>query len=526
MIKLERVYLIIFTVILISLASSIQAQRVIPNRWYVAADGGVSVFFGDVKRYEYIPDYETPSEIQPMLSGSVGKEISPVFSLRAQVLYGELSGHKKSAHYNFTSTLLGAHLMTDINLVYLFTGARFGSTRLNVLTSLGAGYMAWDSKLYYDHPQKADDGIMATSYDGNLSFPGSLSFEYMLSKSLSVNMQGMLYVIASDEVDAKPGGIKIDMVNYNSVGLVYRISTPKRKAKRRQIKYALDPALYEPKKEEVLEEVAAVKPEEENLEFNEQYQEIPKEEKIAKVEEPKENQIDHEIEKRAIEKEVWAPWNEDAWPDIEFTVQVSASKFKQIAGDIQNKYGITEKISERYDGEWYRYSVGSYEKLWRAKETRNILRSESGIENAFIVVYKNDQKITLSEALNEMNHAQKEVVQDDEILEEKMDRVFPMIELSDNIPKSGYFVGVQVLSLKNDYYPMGVFNGIYDISKPLLVYKQGLWNKIIIGGFDSLAEADSYQYVAREKGFIDAFIVVFKDGKRVSLKTYQEEFPK
>ena len=520
-----RNYLLLLIGIFILIANQTQAQRVQPNRWFLSADGGISVFFGDVKRYEYIPDYESPSEIQPMFSGSLGKEISPVFSLRAQVLYGELSGHKKSARYNFTSTLLGGHVMTDINLIYLFTGARFGSTRLHVITSLGAGYMTWDSELCYDTPLKDGEEIMAQSFSGDLSFPGSLSFEYVLSKNLSVNAQGMLYVIASDEVDAKVGGIKIDMVNYNSLGLVYKISAPKRKAKRSKIKYALDPALYEPKKEEqAQEELVEESPGQDVIKETQQI--LPEEKEAIVIEEPKENQIDHTLEKKAINKEAWTPSTEEAWPDMEFSVQILATKTPQKIDKLQNQYKIAEKISEKYDGEWYRYNVGQYDKLWKAKETRNILRSDVGIEGAFIVVYKNQQKISLAQALNESAREPVKIAKEEQIQEENAPTVYPLVKLSNSIPSEGYFVGIQVLALKSDFYPMGVFKGVYDISNPIIVYEHMPWNKIIIGGFDSYEEAENYQKIARSKGFIDAFIVIFKDGKRISLKRYLQDFRK
>lgn len=527
---LGRTYRLLLILVLMLILNSSYAQRIKPNRWYFAADGGLSVFFGDVKRYDYVPDIaESPSEIKPMFSGSFGKEISKVFSVRSQFLYGGLSGHKKSADYNFSSLLLGAHVMADINLVYLFTNTRFGNSRINVLASVGGGYMQWNSTLYYDTPLKDGTDIMNTSNDGSLSFPGSLSLEYLINKNLSINAQGMLYVIASDEVDAKPGGIKLDMVNYNSLGVIYKIKS-KHKAKRSKINYALDPELYEPKPSDIPEKKEEVVQQENELN---QQEELPKkvvseEKEIAdqQVGEP-EFPINHDLEKEAIKKETWTSPSEEAWPDISFSVQILASKAQHEMDELKERYDIAEKIYEKKDDkdDLYKYVVGKYDKLWRAKETRNIMRSQSGIEGAFIVVYRNNERISLEEAMNYAARKQT-VIAKSELIQTTSDAaevIYPLVSLVDNIPQEGIYIGVQILSMKSKEYPMGVFKGIYNIDNPLMVKYKDPWYKVIVYGFDNLSEAYDYQKQVRDKGFIDAFVLIFKDGKRISIKKYKED---
>lgn len=523
MVLLGHFYRLLIFLMFILISNSLLAQRLQPNRWYIAADGGVSVFFGDVKRYEYVPDINSPSEIQPMFSGSVGKEISKVFSLRGQFLYGGLSGHKKSAHYNFSSFLLGAHLMTDINLVYLMTNARFGKSRLNVLASLGGGYMQWNTTLYYDTPQKDGTDIMNKSNDGDFSFPGALSVEYLLSKSISINAQGMLYVIASDEVDAKPGGIKLDLVNYYGFGLTYKINS-KRKAKRKEINYRLDASLYEPLPSDDPILVNEEK-QKETVISTEKADNDSEDSQIVLNQEAIEYPIDHELEKAAIEKELWTPRDEEAWPDIVFSVQVLASKAYKEPKDIQDKLGIEQRIyvKEGSDG-LYKYLVGKYDKLWRAKESRNIMRSKESIEGAFIVVYRNNERISLEEAMNYTARKQLVIAQPEEVnnSDKNAEKVYPLVSLVDNIPQEGTYIGVQILSMKSKNYPMGVFKGIYNIDRPIMIKYQDPWYKLIVYKFSTLNEAYDYQQKLRNKGFIDAFVLIFKDGRRISMKKYKE----
>ncbi|NPD45932.1 MULTISPECIES: SPOR domain-containing protein [unclassified Lentimicrobium] len=528
--------LVVFSMLI---AVDTYGQRIKPNRWFVSGEGGVSVFFGDIKRYDYVPDFESPSEIQPMFSLNVGKEFSPVFGVRGQFLYGKLSGHKKSAKCNFEGTVFGAHALVDFNLIYLLTKHRYGDSRINILASLGVGYINWDSKLYSDNPFPDGTYLVDENSNGALSFPGALSIEYLITKNISVGISGMLYVVSSDEIDAKPGGIKMDMINYNSIGLVYRFDS-KRKASRKNIKYRLDASIYEPTEKELPivggAVVAVPEGQNESAESVSKNQDLAVEngqageggngekqlvEEYEAVEKTHEYQINHELEKEAMEKETWASKGDDVWPGINFSVQVAATKNPRSPEELKEQFGIKSRVFERFDGEWYRYSVGHYDKMWRAKELRNTIRSTNGIEDAFIVVYRDNERISLEEALNYAARTQSVVLvkEEQQVSEEDLEKVYPLIRLDQSIPSEGILIGVQILSVRNDHYPLGVFSGIYGIEKNILVNIKSPWHKLIAVGFDDYENALDYQDYARSKGFIDAFVVAFKDGKRISIST-------
>ncbi|MCK5776424.1 MAG: outer membrane beta-barrel protein [Bacteroidales bacterium] len=500
------------------------AQRIEPNRWIIKADGGASVFFGDVKRYDIMPDHESPSEIQPMFSVSVGKEISKIFSVRGQFISGKLSGHKKSSKYNFKSNILGGHLLTDINLYYLFTGERFGPNRFNIYASIGVGYTSWDTKLYYDKAQLWGSDIASTNSNGAFSIPASMSMEYVINKNFAVNAEGLLSVVTSDAVDAVLGGIEFDSYVYASLGVVYKFNI-KLKKKKSRIKYSLDPELYEAKPEDLpyLEKedvaVAAVV----------EAETVPdKRQESVKEDKPREEfEINHSIENAAIQKEIWADRGEDPWPGIEFSVQVLASKNRIDIDRIKKEIGLDEHIYERYDDIWYRYNMGRFHKVWKAKDLRNILRSKHGVEDAFIVVYRGEERISLAEAMNyAIREQQLGGPKNGDVspyVASAAEQVYPMISLKSSIPTAGITIGVQVLSIQNNKYPIGMFSGIYGIDNPILVSEKLPWYKIIVGGFSTYEEALEFIPSAREKGFIEAFVVAYKDGKRISIKKLKAE---
>ena len=543
----------VFFLVLIVFSEQVFAQRIEPNRWIIKADGGISVFFGDVKRYDIMPDYESPSEIQPMFSASIGKEISRIFSVRGQFVFGNLSGHKKSAKYNFKSDILGAHLLADINLYYLFTGERFGKNRFNIYTSLGVGYTNWNTKLYYDNPQPWGSDIASTNSNGAFSIPASLSMEYVFNKNFAVNIEGLLSVVSSDEVDAVVGGISFDSYMYASLGLVYKFKVGSKKKKSR-IKYALAPELCEaqPGDPQYVEEVAVVEASENEVQEvtqaddaamveaaavvavvavdEEQEQTEVAGEEIAVVDKyENEEKIDHKVESAAIKREVWVADGEEAWPDIEFSVQVSASKVPLNSEKIQADLGISETIYERNDNIWYRYSAGRYHKVWKARELRNILRSKYGVSKAFIVVYRDDKRISLEEALNfasrkqSVKEEEKSVAVNDNLA---VEQVYPVTPIRKSIPEVGIMIGIQILAITNHEYPLDIFPGIYDIEKSIYFDEKQPWYRFIVGTFASYEEAKEFLPSTQENGFSDAFIVAYKDGKKISIKQLKEELNK
>lgn len=539
--NLQRI--IFFFLILIVFPLHAFSQRIEPNRWIVKVDGGVSVFFGDVKRYDIMPDYESPSEIQPMFSASIGKEISRIFSVRGQFIFGKLSGHKKSARYNFKSDVMGAHLLTDINLYYLFSGERFGRSRFNIYSSIGVGYTKWDTELYYDDFQTRGSNIASTNKNGAFSIPASLSMEYVFNKNFAINAEGLLSVVNSDGVDAVWGGTEFDSYVYASLGLVYKFSV-KSKKKKSNIKYSLDSELYEAQpgdpqyvEEEVVaeaveneaevaivEDVAVVVAAETVTEDPKQIVEIAEDNKLED-----ETEINHQLENDAVKREGWVVKGEEAWPDIEFSVQVSASRVPLDAVKIQNDLGISETIYERNDNIWYRYSAGKFNKVWKARELRNVLRSKYGVSDAFIVIYRDEKRISLEEALNYA--ARKQLVEklDDHVAasdKTAVEHVYPVYPINKTIPKVGLLIGVQILAITNNEYPLDVFTGIFDIEKSIYFDEKHPWYRFIVGVFESYEEAEDFLPIAQKNGFKDAFIVAYKDGKKLTIKQLKEELKK
>ncbi len=80
--------------------------------------------------------------------------------------------------------------------------------------------------------------------------------------------------------------------------------------------------------------------------------------------------------------------------DVFFTIQFIADKKPVSSETLKTKYSGEQEIVEMHSGGWYRYSAGRYTKLEEAKAEMK----SKGIKG-FIVAYKGEERITVSEAL-------------------------------------------------------------------------------------------------------------------------------
>lgn len=84
-------------------------------------------------------------------------------------------------------------------------------------------------------------------------------------------------------------------------------------------------------------------------------------------------------------------------PDqVQFAVQIAASANKMHAYDLKYIY-CGGKVHEHHSGEWYRYSVGSFDSYEEAEN----LKKTICVPGAFVVAYKGNKKLNVKEAISE-----------------------------------------------------------------------------------------------------------------------------
>lgn len=124
--------------ILISINS--QAQ-IYPAKagWMVGVQGGMVSFFGDLGVYDRNPVKKLSQESDVGFSFMVGKQLSPLISVKAGYLNGKMKGSNPELKFAFTSKFTELSLTTELNLTKLIS--RSSDSRLNALAVLGIGHL-------------------------------------------------------------------------------------------------------------------------------------------------------------------------------------------------------------------------------------------------------------------------------------------------------------------------------------------------------------------------------------------------
>lgn len=104
------------------------------------------------------------------------------------------------------------------------------------------------------------------------------------------------------------------------------------------------------------------------------------------------------LNNRALEKTVQTYGRKGNINEIEFHVQIAASRSPIRTANIQNIYKGSDPVSVILEEGWYKYRIktgNSYDKALKIKQ-------ECGVDQAFIIAYKRAEKITLNQALQEI----------------------------------------------------------------------------------------------------------------------------
>ncbi len=95
-------------------------------------------------------------------------------------------------------------------------------------------------------------------------------------------------------------------------------------------------------------------------------------------------------------------------------------------------------------------------------------------------------------------------------------------ELLDNKSYEGIVYKIQVAAFKNDV-PYSMFNGLTPVSTEK---SSNGFTRVMAGVFNSLEDANTSKLLAKQKGFVDAFVVAYLNGKRIPVAQAKESVDK
>lgn len=340
-----------------------------PN-FQVGVNGGTSLFFGDIKQYQWWPTGNYVSERNLAGGITLNYQAKPSITIRLQGMYGQLSGVRREWKTYFESDYFETNINALINLNNLF--GKYRSDRfLSVYGTFGLGLMQYNTSvkiLGTDEVIKQlghgyGSGIKGRTLQGVFMYGLGLNFN--VNNNWDIQLETSNRVMDSDMLDGMTSGYPLDTYNYTSLGVTYKFGFIKQKNEEEIIKEELATELaYVPA---VIDETKA------------------EEETPAAIEE----------EMVAFEEPDELPVIEPERPGMEYRVQIMAKFRGPLSVDyISTKYIIPkyELREEIYNGHFI-YTVGSFKTYEEARNKRNELRNLYGITDAFVVVFDKGSRL-------------------------------------------------------------------------------------------------------------------------------------
>ncbi len=542
--KLNRHHILMLLVILIGVTSHAYAQKkrkakLNENAWFIGAKGGANVFFGDIKYFDYVPNFKY-NELTYGFGFNLGKQFSPKLSLKLDINLSNLSGTKKSDALlrTFDAKTQAASLNLQINLFELFNN-RARLNKFSIWGELGVGGMRWQSILYNTNSLDTLNNINwgTKKYESSLMVPVGLYMRYYLNKNFSIDAHSSLSIASSDLVDAKVGGIEFDYYWYTGIGINYHF----------MVQSAIrNVPLVNRKKSNELELLDYM-----NLDpFQDpEVERITKKEIFQKEAEESEKMV---MSANPYHVEFWVPSQAN---NKKLQVLVSIKK-RGITGNGYFRmslpsgfYPNAPQIKEvTYTRIGYNYDFDFY--LPMNKDTLNIpieiniSEREDGTYPFFIegevmnqegrmFAIKNAQYVQISSHTNynELPIDEKPV----EIRAQKADpNYIAPINVTDILEESNgdKTYRIQILACRKPSNRVNEFLKKHKIERKVYTYESGGWWRYSIYNISSIREAEKALLVVRNKHLIrEAFIVEFENGERFvpkkqpsrSITTYEDE---
>jgi len=184
--------------------------------WELNGNFGASLFYGDIKQYQWVPAKE-----EWRFGGGVqfGRQFSYVFGLRGQFLYGKLKGVKKEWDTYFTSDYYETNLNVTMNLNNLFGKNKRSDRFFNVYLLAGIGLTQYNSTIYELSTDKIiarvghgyGSGIKGRTLEGILT--GGLGVDFRINDNFRINLETANRAMNSDFMDHWVNGFKYDIYN-------------------------------------------------------------------------------------------------------------------------------------------------------------------------------------------------------------------------------------------------------------------------------------------------------------------------
>ena len=442
------------------------------SNWFINASAGTSQFYGDMSNENPFQKLKTDTRIGVALSA--GKMFWPFLGVRGQVYYGMLKStrHDLKQYYE-SKDVLEANISLIVNFADMILGYK-QDRFFTIYGTLGMGLANWQSKRYDLNTNKL---IASNGYSGNgpgkmtteFVLPAGVGLNFRLNKHWSSTVENTWHIVNSDILDTKKGGFKYDVFIYTSVGFTYKFNLVKERKEIEPESAVIIPVIKH--EEEKVEEVIA----------DPVIEELP--DPVAIEEKP-------EIIEEVVIAPVVIPPSSDA---VEYRVQVRARFERALTAEELGELNLSDYEIQENQGRngWYRYSVGSFDNWEDAEELKEVIRNSYGITDAFVVAYKDNVRINMTNTNPPLNNFQP------------------------NNYQPGKTYRIQILCVtKNQPEKLSDFKQKYNITEDIYQLEEDGLYKYLTTEYTSWQQAAEARQTLIDKGVSDAFIATYVNGVR------------
>lgn len=375
--------------------------------WNIALMTGFSQFYGDVSQYGFFEKLNNESKIS--WGVIVGKEITPWFHLRGQMLGGRLKSYQdlfddgRPANLFLDTKYFEAGINGRFNLSQLWMDVT-PEKRWEVYGVAGLSFATWDA-LLMDAVTRNEIDPSADRVHAGVTFPVGLGFEYRVYENWHVFTEWTYRFVASEKVDLVQGGFRSDPflnigfgVNYKFGDIFESSAQADRPDDRRS-----DPQDREyrrldfegPDIVEISTDNACT-----NTDLN-RSADGSRQQVTQEAEEQASQRRQREMQDamgRNNRESSSSGNNRSAAAFDEglvFSVQVLAVSKPADISEWKQQYNIRRNINEMYSGGIYRYLAGTFDSYYAAEAYADIARTK-GVSDAFVVAVRNGQRVRLT----------------------------------------------------------------------------------------------------------------------------------
>jgi len=371
------IFSVVFVALLIISPSKTKAQD--RSYWELNLNSGPSLFFGDIKQRQWMPVSSNENEWRFAGGLQFGRQLSYVFGVRGQAIYGQMAGTRREWNRYFQSDYIETNINLTVNFNNLF-GNKRSDRFLNFYMIYGIGLTQYNTTVYElgtnivlsQVGNGLGKGIGGRTLEG--IFTLGFGADFRVTENLHVNIESVNRGMHSDAYDDWEKGFPFDVYNYTSVGISWRFGVGKSKPHTYPNEGVdtgydnFEPDTIQPTEVGITEPAKTEKPLD-TITIEDQAPVIPP---VV-------------VQKPTTTEQPAQPVK----PNPEYRAQIRAKYGKPLSKEkLSSKYGIpvSEIQEDRHNG-YYIYTVGSYDTYNKARDRRNILRKKNGIYDAFVVAF-------------------------------------------------------------------------------------------------------------------------------------------